>query len=163
MKTLLFLIIALLLLNPLGYRAQPGPTALESASVPALPLNIPPDSVKFLRDLIDPGLQARLQQEIDKNAKWKRLVDGKRMAIGVVDLSDPYNAKYARLNGNVMMYAASLPKIGILLAVEDALISRHLCAMTPPATSSRSTQAFFHFTRSAARWVSTTIVRLTGT
>ena len=43
------------------------------------------------------------------------------MAIGVVDLSDPYNVKYARLNGNVMMYAASLPKIAILLAAMDAI------------------------------------------
>jgi beta-lactamase class A len=43
------------------------------------------------------------------------------MAIGVVDLWDPNDVKYARLNGNVMMYAASLPKIGILLAVMDAI------------------------------------------
>lgn len=43
------------------------------------------------------------------------------MAIGLVDLSDPLNVKFARVNGNVMMYAASLPKIAVLLAVEDAL------------------------------------------
>lgn len=89
--------------------------------IPPLPLDIPPDSVKYLRDLIDSELQSRLQQEINKNQKWNRLVASKKMALGVVDLSDPYRVKYARLNGNVMMYAASLPKIGILLAVEDAL------------------------------------------
>jgi beta-lactamase class A len=43
------------------------------------------------------------------------------MAVGLVDLSDPYHPIYARLNGNVMMYAASLPKIAILLAMMDAL------------------------------------------
>jgi beta-lactamase class A len=43
------------------------------------------------------------------------------MAVGLVDLSDPYHPVYARLNGNVMMYAASLPKIAILLATMDAL------------------------------------------
>jgi beta-lactamase class A len=43
------------------------------------------------------------------------------MAVGLVDLTDPYHPTYARLNGNTMMYAASLPKIGILLATMDAI------------------------------------------
>ncbi len=38
------------------------------------------------------------------------------MAVGLVDLSDPSNVLFARVNGNHMMYAASLPKIAILLA-----------------------------------------------
>lgn len=43
------------------------------------------------------------------------------MAVGLVDLRDPLNVKYARVNGNVMMYAASLPKIAVLLAAEQAI------------------------------------------
>jgi beta-lactamase class A len=62
-----------------------------------------------------------LQAVINNNPKWKKLIVQKKMAVGVVDLSDPYHARYARLNGNVMMYAASLPKIAILLATMDAL------------------------------------------
>ncbi len=93
------------------------------SSTPDLPLNFPPDSVKYLRELIDPAMQKKLQTEINKNPKWKRLISQKKMAIGVVDLSDPYNVKYARLNGNVMMYAASLPKIAILLATMDAIFA----------------------------------------
>ncbi len=99
-------------------RTNPKPT---KQGMPELPLKFDPDSVKYLRNLVDLKLQNTLQQEIFKNNKWKRLVNQKKMAIGVVDLSDPYDVKYARLNGNVMMYAASLPKIGILLAVEDAI------------------------------------------
>lgn len=86
-----------------------------------LPIKKPSDSVVYLRNLIDEGLQSTLQTEITKNVKWKRLINQKKMAIGVVDLWDPNDVKYARLNGNVMMYAASLPKIGILLAVMDAI------------------------------------------
>jgi beta-lactamase class A len=36
-------------------------------------------------------------------------------------MRDPYNAKYAETNGSYMMYAASLPKIAVLLAAEDAM------------------------------------------
>jgi beta-lactamase class A len=43
------------------------------------------------------------------------------MAVGIVDLNDPNNAKFARVNGNYMMYAASLPKIAILLTAMDAI------------------------------------------
>lgn len=84
-----------------------------------LPLAI--DDVKPLRSLIDLPMQDRLIEVLNRKSKWKRLISQKRMAVGLVDLRDPLNAKYARVNGNVMMYAASLPKIGILLAAEDAL------------------------------------------
>ena len=87
----------------------------------SLPLDLGPDSVQSLRTLIDPSFQADLDRVIRANAKWNRLINQKKMAIGLVDLSDPYKPIYARLNGNVMMYAASLPKIAILLAAMDAI------------------------------------------
>ncbi|MEE4258919.1 MAG: serine hydrolase [Bacteroidales bacterium] len=83
-----------------------------------LPLDI--SEVKPLRSMIDLTFEAKLKTELYKNKKWKRLIDQKKMAVGLVDLRDPLNVKYARVNGNVMMYAASLPKIAILLAAEDA-------------------------------------------
>ena len=43
------------------------------------------------------------------------------MAVGLVLLNDTSNIKYARVNGNDIMYAASLPKIAILLAAMDAI------------------------------------------
>lgn len=89
--------------------------------ISVLPLQLGLDSITPLRALIDPELQSNLEQVINSNTKWKRLVSQRKMAVGVVDLSDPYNPEFARLNGNVMMYAASLPKIAILLATMDAI------------------------------------------
>ncbi len=79
------------------------------------------DSLKPLRALVDSKLQQELVRTLNTNPKWARLINQKKMAIGLVDLRDPYSVKYARVNGNVMMYAASLPKIAILLTAEDAL------------------------------------------
>jgi beta-lactamase class A len=85
-----------------------------------LPMRIPNDSM-MLQELIDPVLQSKLLAEINKVPKWKRLVSNKKMAIGIVDLTDVNNIRFARINGNHMMYAASLPKIAVLLAATDAL------------------------------------------
>lgn len=84
-------------------------------------LPLPIEDVKPLRSLIDTAFQDKLIAGLYKNKKWKRLIEQKKMAVGLVDLQNPEHVKYARVNGNVMMYAASLPKIGILLAAEDAL------------------------------------------
>ena len=62
-----------------------------------------------------------LKSEIYKNPTWKKLIQNKKMAIGIVDLSDPNKPKYAGLNDQYMMYAASLPKIAVLYAVMDAI------------------------------------------
>lgn len=72
-------------------------------------------------ELIDPTLQQNLQQEIFRNKNWKSLIQNKRMSIGIVDLTDINNITYAGLNDKHMMYAASLPKIAVLLAAMDAL------------------------------------------
>ena len=77
--------------------------------------------VKPLRSLADQALQEALQQHFYKNSKWKALASQKKMAIGLVDMRDPSRIKFAHINGNKMMYAASLPKIAILLAAMDAM------------------------------------------
>ena len=69
-----------------------------------------------LYDSVDPELQLQLEKRLNQNAEWARLVRNKKMAIGLVDLSSD-EPRFARVNGNHMMYAASLPKIAILLAV----------------------------------------------
>ncbi|NND89169.1 MAG: hypothetical protein HKM28_08010 [Flavobacteriaceae bacterium] len=66
-------------------------------------------------------LQVALETEILKNRAWKSLINAKSMAIGIVDLSDVNDIRYAGLNDDHMMYAASLPKIAVLLAAMDAL------------------------------------------
>ncbi len=86
-----------------------------------LPLQMPDEFVFPLRNLVDSSLQQNLLNKLNSNPKWRRLIHQKRMAVGLVNLQNPYAVKFARINGNEMMYAASLPKIAILLASMDAL------------------------------------------
>ena len=95
-------------------------------TVPELPFLVPDELIQPLRDLVDNDLQNRLQKQLNSNPKWKQLIANKKMAVGLVDLQDPYNVKFARINGNEMMYAASLPKIAILLTAMDALECQQL-------------------------------------
>ncbi|QNJ96926.1 hypothetical protein ALE3EI_0339 [Constantimarinum furrinae] len=74
-----------------------------------------------LSELYCDDLQSELESEIFKNRTWKQLVDQKLMTIGIVDLSDVNDIRYAGLNDSHMMYAASLPKIAVLLAAMDAI------------------------------------------
>jgi len=84
---------------------------------------LPFDSTVFkpLEQVRSVKLEKELKQLIGQEPKWAKLVKQKKMSVGVVDLSDPSNAKYAAVNGKHMMYAASLPKIAILVAVMDAI------------------------------------------
>lgn len=87
----------------------------------SLPITVTTGEIQSLRTLIDTTLQSAIENEISKNKKWKSLIAQKRMAVGLVDLRNPNDPKFARINGNHMMYAASLPKIAILLAAMDAI------------------------------------------
>lgn len=106
-KSILLLFLYFVTLLPLGARD--------------LPLSTDGDIIKPLRSLLDGNLQTKLQKTLNANPEWKRLISQKKMAVGLVDLSNPDRAKFARVNGNYMMYAASLPKIAILLAAMDAI------------------------------------------
>jgi beta-lactamase class A len=74
-----------------------------------------------LRSLVDVKLQKSLELTLNKNPEWKRLIARKQMAVGIVDLTDLNAIKFARVNGNEMLYAASLPKIAVLLTAMDAI------------------------------------------
>ena len=86
-----------------------------------LPIKIDNAKIKPLSSLHNSSLQKNLENELKANPKWKKLIAQKKMAVGIVDLSNPNQVKYANINGNHMMYAASLPKIAILLAAMDAI------------------------------------------
>jgi len=74
-----------------------------------------------LEDFNSSVLTTQLYNQIAKDPTMKRLVDQKKMAVGIVSLDDPNAIQYAGLNGEEMMYAASLPKIAILLSAMDAI------------------------------------------
>jgi beta-lactamase class A len=61
-------------------------------------------------------LQRQLLARLNQNPDWKKLIRNRKMAIALVDLGNG-QPRFASVNGNHMMYAASLPKIAILLAV----------------------------------------------
>lgn len=99
-----------------------------------LPMQVPDSLIRPLRELHDAAFQSKLDRVITRNRKWSRLVANGKMSIGLVDLRDPMNARFADINGEHMMYAASLPKIAILLAAMDALEKGEL-ERTPAITS----------------------------
>ncbi len=66
-------------------------------------------------------LEAQLNQKLKQNPKWKKLIQQKKMSVALVDMSNLKNTRFAEVNGDRMMYAASLPKIAILLAAVDAI------------------------------------------
>ncbi len=74
-----------------------------------------------LKMLEDDALNALLFKELTKKPHWKSMIASNHMSVGIIDLNDINNIKYAGINDNFMMYSASLPKIAILLAAMDAL------------------------------------------
>jgi beta-lactamase class A len=91
-----------------------------------LPFSLPADQIRPLREAVDPALQKQLEKRLKNNRSWSRLIANHKMAVGVVDLSDPTVIRFARVNGDQMLYAASLPKLAVLLATSDALGSGYL-------------------------------------
>ncbi len=90
--------------------------ASEAATSPTLPLSVSNIAWRPLDQRQDQGLQAKLDQALQREKSWQALISAGKMAVGLVDLTDPARPRFAQVNGNTMMYAASLPKIAILLA-----------------------------------------------
>lgn len=67
-----------------------------------------------LRESHDPGLQSAIEARVNQLG-LRQAVTEKKLCLALVDISDPSEPRVADLNGDHMMYAASLPKIGILL------------------------------------------------
>lgn len=66
-------------------------------------------------------LQKNLEKVVAENPLWRHLVSEKKMAVSIVDLNDMQNIRYAAINGKHMIYAASLPKIAVLLSAIEAV------------------------------------------
>lgn len=79
-------------------------------TAPTVATSSPP----MLRVFSDPSLQAQLEATIGDLGLAAAVAD-RRLAIALVDLGSGDNPRLAMLNGDEMMYAASLPKIAILL------------------------------------------------
>ncbi len=102
-----FLILVLAALN------VPAITALDKPQLAGVELKA--DESRKLSSYRDAQLTQKLNQAMGRQPGWKRLINRRRMAVAIVDLNGGA-PRFASINGNVMMYAASLPKIAILLA-----------------------------------------------
>ncbi len=109
MKILPTLILALLL------------SGLAVSAQSELPLSVKNNQFQPLGSLVDNSLQALLERELNSKPQWRSLMAHKKMAVGLVDLRDPDHPRFARINGDYMMYAASLPKIAVLLSTMEAI------------------------------------------
>lgn len=67
-----------------------------------------------LRDRYDPLLQAQLESVL-RRLKLAAAVDRRHLGLALVDITDLERPRVAAVNGDEMFYAASLPKIAILL------------------------------------------------
>lgn len=109
MKFLPVILLAVLAVATLGAqtgRGEPGPS---------LPLRVGP-SWRPLAQIKDQGFQAELERALKGRELWRSLLATGKMAVGLIDLSAPEAPRFAEINGGIMMYGASLPKLGILLA-----------------------------------------------
>jgi beta-lactamase class A len=97
----------------------------RTADAPGLAGQIVPDI---------PATDGFLQRELERvvlGMGLKRALNENRLAVSLVDVTDPERPRYAGVNDSVMMYAASLPKIAIVLAGFEA-IREGLLRYTPP-------------------------------
>ena len=73
-----------------------------------------------LGETCDPVLQKGLVRYLN-SLKLDDAAHQKNLSIVVVDITDPFSPRMAYINPNEMMYAASLPKIAILLGAFDRI------------------------------------------
>jgi len=107
-----------------------GKPAPRPISLNELPLDVPEELIPELTGQEDRVLQDQLMDIVQADPQLSALVRQKKLSFGVVDMEDPLHSRFAAVNGDHMMYAASLPKIAVLLASADAL-ERGLIPETP--------------------------------
>lgn len=121
MRKLFFLLLVVLVMGSTAY----GPLNAEKPLPATLADSI---GIRPLKEYSDAALTDALLKELRSNRHWNKLVEGQKMAVSLVDMRDPARPRFASVNGDEMMYAASLPKIAILLAAMDALDKGELAA-----------------------------------
>ncbi len=78
------------------------------------------ESCPPLKASVDPTLQKALEGLVS-DLGMDEAVRSRRLSVALVDITQPYAPRMAALNGDTMMYAASLPKIAILLGAFDRI------------------------------------------
>ncbi|MDQ6982963.1 MAG: serine hydrolase [Mariprofundus sp.] len=73
-----------------------------------------------IRNHTNPKMQKMLEQHIASLHLTSAIRD-KRLSVALVDVTNPATPSMAQINGDEMMYAASMPKIAILLAAFERI------------------------------------------
>ena len=73
-----------------------------------------------LWDYLDPGLEAQVSEALGKLGLLEP-IRRKKLAVVLADISKLEEPRVASINGDVMLYAASLPKIAVLLAAFEKI------------------------------------------
>ena len=66
----------------------PSPTSLPAVTQ-SLPAQDSPALWQPLDQRLDAGLERKLRKRLQQQAEWRQLLDDQRLAVGLVDLSDP--------------------------------------------------------------------------
>ncbi len=133
-----------------GDPAPAGPAVLDAA--PATMLG---RALEVPLDRKDPLLQHRLEAAV-RAAGGEAIARRGKLAVALVDLGSPGRERYAGLNDDRMMYAASLPKIGALLTAFDLMEAGRLA--DTPSLREDLTEMIRHSSNAAA----TRVIRLVG-
>ena len=96
-------------------------TCVFIASLVAFPSRARSESPP-LATTCDPVLQRGLETCLT-SLRLDKAVEQKTLAVALVDITDPSDPRMAAVNPNEMMYAASLPKIAILLGAFERIAS----------------------------------------
>ena len=78
-------LIFFLLLSPLFISAD---IPNDSHGEKTLPIINPEYNWELIRNKVSPELTKRLEEHLTQNKYWKKLIEKRRFAIGIVDLSD---------------------------------------------------------------------------
>lgn len=78
------------------------------------------DATRLLIESEDPGLQIKLEELVRQQGLTDAAARGD-LTLALVIVTDPSNPRLAEINGHEMVYAASLPKIAILLGAAVAI------------------------------------------
>ncbi|MEZ4416864.1 MAG: serine hydrolase [Gemmatimonadota bacterium] len=114
-RVLLFFVLALWLPSTPALAQRVGDSGASSVPVRA-------SGGGTLESFSFPDPDASLQRGLERvlaRAPFRDLVRQGALSVALIDLSDPEHVRYAGYDEDHMRYAASLPKIGILLGVFD--------------------------------------------
>ena len=80
-----------------------GDISRGGEAAPTLPVQVEDEKWQPLGKTLDRRLQSSLELSVRERPGWAKLIKRKKLAVALVDISDPVKPRFARINGNKMM------------------------------------------------------------